>query len=134
MQQQTDDRGEARHATEKSVPEQQANKTCAEEAGSNPGEQSAAEHARTHCSLADGRGVAGLYHRILDRRGGRCGGRGGWHRTTCRGSGVAAVRANSMDRFFHLLSVVSDPFWTRSSLEALTSLALPAGLEPVFAP
>jgi hypothetical protein len=45
LQQQTDDRGEARHATEKSVPEQQTKQTCAEEAGSNPAEQSAAEQA-----------------------------------------------------------------------------------------
>jgi hypothetical protein len=38
-------------ATEKSVPEQQAKQTCAEEAGTNPAEQAPAEHARTDCSL-----------------------------------------------------------------------------------
>jgi hypothetical protein len=40
-----------------SLPKQQAKQTCAEEAGSNPSEQSAAEQARTHCSLAVGRGA-----------------------------------------------------------------------------
>ena len=67
LQQQTEDRGKARHATEKSVPEQQAKQTCAEEANGKPAEQSAAEQARTHFSLADGRGAAGLCHRKLVR-------------------------------------------------------------------
>ena len=39
LQQQTDDRGEARHATEKAVPEQQAKQTCAEKVSSKPAEQ-----------------------------------------------------------------------------------------------
>jgi hypothetical protein len=89
LQQQTDDRGEARHATEKSLPEQQAKQTCAEEAGSNPAEQSATEQARTHCSLADGRGVAGLCHRILNRRGGRRNGRGWWRRECAHSSAAS---------------------------------------------
>jgi hypothetical protein len=57
LQRQTDDRGEARNAIEKSVPEQPAKQTCAKETGSDPAEQSAAEQARTDCSLADGRGA-----------------------------------------------------------------------------
>ena len=77
LQQQTDDRGEARHATEKAVPEQQAKKTCAEKASSKPAEQAAAEQARTDCRLADGRGAAGLRNRTLNRRTGRRSGHGG---------------------------------------------------------
>jgi hypothetical protein len=49
LQRQTDDRGEARNAIEKSVPEQPAKQTCAKETGSDPAEQSAAEQARTDC-------------------------------------------------------------------------------------